>query len=152
MKFLILGHTGFVGKNLMTHLTNLGHDVAGVSTEGCDLREYDNVARILQTLTPLDAVFNCAANVGSVHYVTKYAADVITDNTQMALNLYKAVTAYAPETVIINPLSNCCYADGSLLQDEREWLSGPVHHSVFSFGNFKRVLYYISKLILNKMI
>ena len=145
MKFLILGHTGFVGKNLMTHLTNLGHDVAGVSTEGCDLREYDNVARILQTLTPLDAVFNCAANVGSVHYVTKYAADVITDNTQMALNLYKAVTAYAPETVIINPLSNCCYADGSLLQDEREWLSGPVHHSVFSFGNFKRVLYYISK-------
>jgi len=145
MKYMILGHTGFVGKNLKQYLSSLGHEVVASSRNECDLRDYESLSNFIKTNPNIDAIFNCAANVGSVHYVTAKAADVIADNTLMALNLYKAVLEHAPETTILNPLSNCCYADGNTIQQEENWLKGEVHQSVFSFGNFKRVLYYISR-------
>ena len=145
MKFLILGHTGFVGKNLYNFLSGKGHDVVGLSTDDCDLRNYQDFRDVMVNIGNVDVIYNLAANVGSVHYVTAYAADVISDNSLMAINLYKVVHELCPTATIVNPLSNCCYANGSTLQDEEEWLSGPVHPSVFSFGNFKRVLFYVSR-------
>jgi len=149
MRFLVLGHTGFVGKNLFKYLSNLGHNVAGLSSEQCDLRNYSEVNQKFKEASngygEFDAIFNCAANVGSVHYVTARAADVISDNSLMALNMYKAVLENFPTTTVVNPLSNCSYVNGTEIQNEEKWLDGDVHPSVFSFGNFKRVLYYISK-------
>ena len=127
------------------YLTNKGNEVVGLSTEQCDLREYSQLLSELKKAGKVDAIFNCAANVGSVHYVTAKAGEVISDNTYIALNLYKAVLDQCPETTVVNLLSNCCYVDGTQIQEEKKWIDGPVHHSVFSFGNFKRVLYYISK-------
>tara|TARA_R110002020_G_scaffold314362_2_gene529550 strand:+ start:1051 stop:1983 length:933 start_codon:yes stop_codon:yes gene_type:complete len=149
MRFLILGHTGFVGKNLFKYLNNRGYHVVGISREQCDLRVYPEVNQkfkeVASRFGEFDAIFNCAANVGSVHYVTAKAADVISDNSLMALNMYKAVLQNFPAAIVVNPLSNCSYVDGTEIQDEEKWLDGDVHPSVFSFGNFKRVLYYISK-------
>jgi len=146
MRALVLGHTGFVGSNLMTYLIAQGVDVMGVSRENCDLRIQGHFEEYLREAGEgLDVIFNCAANVGSVHYVTEFAGDVMYDNTQMVLNIYNAVREVTPSTVIVNPLSNCCYANGTQVQDETKWLEGEVHPSVFSFGNFKRVLYYISR-------
>lgn len=145
MRYIVLGHTGFVGKNLIMYLTEKGNETIGLSTEQCDLREYTQLLEEFKKAGKVDAIFNCAANVGSVHYVTAKAGDVISDNTYIALNLYKAVLEQCPDTVVVNLLSNCCYVDGTQVQQEENWIDGPVHHSVFSFGNFKRVLYYISK-------
>jgi len=145
LRYIVLGHTGFVGKNLIMYLTEKGNETIGLSTEQCDLREYTQLLEEFKKAGKVDAIFNCAANVGSVHYVTAKAGDVISDNTYIALNLYKAVLEQCPDTVVVNLLSNCCYVDGTQVQQEENWIDGPVHHSVFSFGNFKRVLYYISK-------
>lgn len=145
MRCVVLGHTGFVGKNLTNYLVKQGHTVAGISRTECDLRSYNRLATALKSVGNIDVVFNCAANVGSVHYVTKYSADVISDNTQMSLNLYNAVKDLPTIPTIVNPFSNCCYVDGLEIQKEENWLKGEVHESVFSFGNYKRVLYYISK-------
>jgi len=144
MKAIVLGHTGFVGKNLVTFLEQNNIETVGLSRDECDLRDYDETIQALQEHADVDVIFNCAANVGSVHYVTSYAGDVIHDNTLMALNLYRSVLMACPTAVIVNPLSNCCYANGTEIQDETKWLEGAVHPSVFSFGNFKRVLYYIA--------
>ena len=145
MKYIVLGHTGFVGKNLTQHLLNNDHEVVGLSSAQCDLRDYAQLNKALKEIGTIDAVFNCAANVGSVHYVTAKAGDVISDNTYIALNLYKAVLENCPSTTIVNLLSNCCYVNGTQIQEEDNWLGGEVHPSVFSFGNFKRVLYYVSR-------
>jgi len=145
MKALVLGSTGFVGKNLTKMLESQGHEVIKVSRKECDLRNYESFSDLLNSIDSLDAVFNCAANVGSVHYVTEKAGEVIHDNILIAINVYKGIHEHFPETVIVNPLSNCCYVDGTDIQREENWLKGEVHPSVFSFGNFKRVLYYISK-------
>lgn len=145
MKFIVLGHTGFVGKNLTKFLIKNKHEVFGISTKQCDLRNYSDFDLKIKHAGKFDAVFNCAANVGSVHYVTEKAAEVISDNTYISLNLYKTILKYNPKATIVNLLSNCCYSSGMNIQEEEKWLDGPVHDSVFSFGNFKRVLYYISK-------
>tara|TARA_R110000787_G_scaffold6702_1_gene23333 strand:+ start:114 stop:1031 length:918 start_codon:yes stop_codon:yes gene_type:complete len=145
MRYIVLGHTGFVGKNLTKYLSNEGHEVVGLSRAQCDLRDYAQLNIQMKAAGQVDAIFNCAANVGSVHYVTAFAGDVISDNTYIALNLYKAILENCPSTTVVNLLSNCCYVDGTQIQEEETWLAGEVHTSVFSFGNFKRVLYYISK-------
>ena len=143
---LILGHTGFLGKNLTKFLQEKKpKNLYKISKEDCDLRDYNKICSFLKTIPKIDIIFNCAANVGSVHYVTKYAGDVIHDNSLITINIYKAILEFFPNATIVNPFSNCCYVDGKDIQKEENWLKGEVHPSVFSFGNFKRFLYYISK-------
>ena len=90
-------------------------------------------------------IYNVASHGGSMRYVRDYAANVLSDNLQMSLNLYKAVLELNPTIKIIQPFSNCSYPGDSSVQYEENWLSGDVHKSVFSFGNSKRGIYYISK-------
>ena len=85
MKAIVLGHTGFVGKNLVTFLEQNNIETVGLSRGECDLRDYDEVSQEFQTHSDASVIFNCAANVGSVHYVTSFAGDVIHDNTLMAM-------------------------------------------------------------------
>ena len=92
-----------------------------------------------------DVIYNCAAHVGGLHYVSQRHATIANDNIQMALNLYKAVQASAPNALIINPLSNCSYPGKAELYSEPDWLNGEVHPSVYSYGNAKRILYMLSR-------
>lgn len=145
MKILILGSTGFIGKNLLDRLQDDGHTVVTAErSTGTDLRSYKQVLALLQQTKP-EVIFNLASHGGSVHYVKSKAADVYFDNVQMSLNLYKAVASVNPKIKIIQPFSNCSYPGDSDVQKEEEWLNGDVHPSVFSFGNSKRSIFYISK-------
>jgi len=145
MKVLILGGHGFVGRNLCEILTSPDYEIVALSRrDGLDLRNLGLVRDYFSDQHP-DVVVNLAAHVGSLHYVTQYAADVAYDNIQMALNLYKAVAGCCPKTRIINPLSNCSYPGDANKHYEPEWWQGEVHDSVFSYGNAKRFIYVISK-------
>ncbi len=146
MNILILGSTGFVGQNLMARLQKEPtYNLAGVSrTTGTNILNYDDIAACIRNVKP-DVIFNVASHGGSLHYVKEYAGDVFNDNLQMGLNLYRAVKEEAPECKIIQPFSNCSYPGLSSVQNEENWLNGPVHPSIFSFGNSKRAIYYLSK-------
>ncbi len=145
LKILVLGGSGFVGSNLVKALKTTNHTIFSASrSNGTDLLNYNSTEKCLTEIKP-DIIFNCAAHVGSVHYVTKFAADVIRDNMQMTLNLYQAVSKICPTAKIINPLSNCSYPGESAVQLESEWWDGEVHDSVFSYGNAKKFLYVVSK-------
>ena len=144
-KILILGGHGFVGRNLAKALNKTGHKVFVKSrADGVDLTIFTNTKECLAEIQP-DFIFNCAAHTGSLHYVTTYAADVLHDNIQISLNLYKAAASVCPNATIVNPLSNCSYPGDSDIQTETQWWDGPVHESVFSYGNAKRFLYILSK-------
>jgi GDP-L-fucose synthase len=145
MKILVLGATGFVGKHLVKALKQTNHEVFTASrSEGVDLKVYEQAEECLEKIKP-DVIFNCAAHTGSLHYVTANAADVLHDNLQIALNMYRAVSKACPKATIINPLSNCSYPGEVNVQVESEWLDGPVHESVFSYGNAKRFIYVLAK-------
>lgn len=142
---VVLGGTGFIGQKVMALLRSQGLLVISASRrEGVDLTDYAATERFLAQTQPA-VIFNCAAHVGSLHYVTTYAADVLSDNVQMTLNLYKAVAKVCPQAKIINPLSNCSYPGGASVQVESEWWNDEVHDSVFSYGNAKKIVYVTAK-------
>ena len=145
MKILILGSTGFIGKNLKKKLEKKDYTLETAErSSGVDIRNYEQIKeKIIQT-NP-DVIYNLASHGGSMHYVRENAANVFHDNVQMALNLYRAVADFNNEIKIIQPFSNCSYPGKSNVQKEHEWLDGDVHPSVFSFGNSKRSIYYLSE-------
>ena len=145
MKILVLGGFGFIGTHVTQKLNELEYEtIAASRRSGTDLFDLESINECLRLNKP-HIIINCAANVGSVNYVSEYAADVISSNIQMAVNLYKSVANYCPQAKIINPLSNCSYPGESDYQKENEWLIGDVHDSVFSYGNAKRIIYLIAK-------
>ena len=91
------GAHGFVGSNLTQLLRHKGHVAFPLSRrDELDLMEINSVRRTFQELAT-DAIFNCAAHVGSVHYVMKNTATVAHHNSQMVLNLHKAVSEVRPD-------------------------------------------------------
>jgi len=145
MRIIILGGHGFVGKNLVKFLEGSNYEVFPLSrADGLDLTDLSCAKKFFQKIQP-NAVFNCAAHVGSLHYVSEFAADVIFDNVQMALNIYKIISDVCPDSKIINPLSNCSYPGEANIHYEPDWWKGEVHDSVYSYGNSKRFIYVISR-------
>jgi len=149
MNILVLGGSGFVGQNLK-NMISVDDNVLDFSrSNGCDLRDYKPSKDLIEDFEP-DIIFNIAFHGGSLHYITSYSADVITDNTLMIANLYSIVNSLPKKPKIINPISNCSYPGGSDIQREREWLLRPVHESVFASAISKRILYYFSKCYFNQ--
>ena len=145
MKILIPGGHGFVGKTVVEILKDSEHEIFPLSRrDGLDLTSYDLARKYFSEIQP-DVIVNCAAHVGSLHYVTQFAADVVHDNMQMILNIYKMVAEVCPVAKVINPISNCSYPGDANIQIESEWWSGPVHDSVLAYGNTRRMIYVISK-------
>lgn len=145
MNILVLGSTGFIGKNLIKRLEPEGHRISTCSrSAGVDIRNYQQIRNRISETDP-DIIFNLASHGGSMRYVREFGADVVSDNLQMSLNIYRAVKELNAKIKIIQPFSNCSYPGDSSVQYEENWLSGDVHKSVFSFGNSKRGIYYISK-------
>ncbi len=156
MNVLVLGSTGFIGKNLVNKLKTLDSlgklgamddkpVVTGVSlTTGLDILDYSQISDCIVEAQP-DIIYNVASHGGSLHYVKEFAASVYADNVQMGLNLYRAIVENKSNATVIQPFSNCSYPGNSSVQNEGSWLNGAVHPSIFSFGNSKRSLYYISE-------
>ena len=145
MKAIILGGHGFIGRKVVAVLREKGHDAIPLSRKNdVDMLIPEKLNGVLRTLMP-DVIFNCAAHVGGIHYVMQHAADVIRENMQMALNLYKAVTLSCPHTHVVNPLSNCSYPGDAQIHYEPDWWKGEPHHSVFAYATAKRFVYSLAR-------
>jgi GDP-L-fucose synthase len=145
MKIVVVGGHGFFGKSLTRILRAKGHDVVPISRrDGYDLMNASTVGALVGRLKP-ELIYNCAAHVGSVHYVMNNAAVVAHDNVMMAINLYKAINESCPRAHVINPLSNCSYPGDADIHYEPDWLKGEPHHSVYAYANSKRFIYILSR-------
>ena len=144
MNVLVLGGHGFVGKVVVRNLQAQKHAVTALSRQdGVDLTKWDDTVKAFQRVKP-DAVVNCAAHVGSLHYVSQYAATVIDDNVQMLLNVFRATQEIAPKARLIHPISNCSYPGDANVHAEPHFWDGPVHKSVWSYGNSRRMIAVLS--------
>ena len=146
MKVLILGGYGFLGKNLskvFSDSSNYQIYLESRRTE-CDILDLNQLKNKIQNINP-DVIINAAANVGSINYVTTYAADVCHDNTLMYVNLFKAIKDINPNILLINPISNCSYPGIIDVQYEEKWWDGAIHPSVESYGSPKKIGFILSE-------
>lgn len=144
-KILILGGFGFMGKNLNQIFETSDYQIFNESRQsGCDITNLNHLVDKIQEIRP-DIIINASAHVGSISYVTDYAANVIRDNSLMYVNLYEAVSKVDPTIKIINPISNCSYPGIIDIQHEEDWWDGPIHTSVESYGTPKKLGFIISE-------
>ncbi|HLY25442.1 MAG TPA: NAD-dependent epimerase/dehydratase family protein [Aggregatilineales bacterium] len=140
----ILGGTGFAGRNVRNELEAAGMPVAVFSrTNGCDLLDLPTTWTKLDAFRPAYIV-NCAALVGSINFVSDFAADVADVNARIILNTYK-VAQQLREVVVINPIANCAYPGTMDLYEERSFWDGAVHPSVLSYGTTRRLMIVLSR-------
>lgn len=140
----ILGGTGFAGRNVRNQLEAVGSTVGVFSrTTGVELMDLPATWRALDQFRP-DYIVNCAALVGSVNYVTDFAADVVDVNMRIILNIYK-IAQQMREVVVVNPIANCAYPGVMDVYEERGLWDGPIHPSVLSYGSTRRMMWVLAK-------
>jgi len=140
----LLGGTGFAGRNVQVELEAAKVPVELFSRKtGCDLLDHSSALPKIQAFRPTHIV-NCAANVGSLNYVTDFAADVVDQNMRMLLNIYR-IARQLREAVVVNPIANCAYPGILDTYEEKDFWAGPLHPSVLSFGSTRRMIEVLSK-------
>ncbi len=144
MRVAVLGGNGFAGRNVRDTLEAAGHTVGVFSrTSGCDLFDLPTTWAQLDDFRP-EYVVNCAAIVGSINYVSDFAADVVDANMRMILNTYK-VAEQLRNVVVVNPIANCAYPGVMDVYREDGFWDGPIHPSVLSYGSTRRMMWVLSK-------
>ena len=145
-KIIILGSSGFLGSHVYKILSkNKFYKVIKASSSNGQNFLYSNKTRQFISKIKPEIIINCASYGGSVHHVMKNPAFVIKNNLLILVNLYEAAEKLEKKPLIINTLANCSYAAKLDTQTENEWLNGPVHESVYSYGSITRMKYFVSK-------
>ncbi|MBL7855234.1 MAG: NAD-dependent epimerase/dehydratase family protein [Cyclobacteriaceae bacterium] len=145
MNILLLGASGFVGRNVSEELRvrNIPFQPSS-RTNGTDLRDLEAARSHFKGFNP-DVVINCAAHVGSLNYVTEQAARVMLDNSRMILNMYQALAELNKPVTIINPVANCAYPAKADVFREEVWWDGHLHRSVLAYGSTRRLLWSVGE-------
>jgi nucleoside-diphosphate-sugar epimerase len=116
---LVTGAGGFIGHHLVRRLKSDGFWVRGVDIkhpeyeqtradefEILDLRRWDNC---LQATRGIDEVYNLAADMGGIGYITTYLADIARNNTLINVHMLEASRVNAVKKFLFSS-SACVYA------------------------------------------
>ena len=146
MRILVLGSTGFLGARVCNEIRKQYKDyhvIEASLSKGNDLRAPRQVDNLFKSNNP-DVVINCAAHVGGIQYGLKYPIDLFQDNMNMIVNIFRACNNYKIKR-LIQPVSNCAYPSHLSVYKEEEFWNGPVHDSVFTFAETRRMMVVAAK-------
>jgi len=140
MKILVIGTNGFLGgwvkKLINLEIQNFDFfEIPGKDV--CDITNYSSIDGIIKEVSP-EIVINCSAFVGGISYGYKYPVEMLSKNSEMAINVYKASENNQVKK-LINPISNCVYPAKFTTYKEKDIFNGPPDESVFNYALSKRL-------------
>ena len=137
MRVLVTGGTGFLGNRLKRHKPNWIY----LSSEMCDLKDYNQTEEILRDLYP-DAIVHLAARVGGIKDNSENQEEFYLQNTLINTNIIQAAYSTGISRVL-SSLSTCAFPD--VVEEypftEKDIFSGPPAKTNFSYGYTKRALH-----------
>jgi GDP-D-mannose 3',5'-epimerase len=124
-RILVTGAGGFIGHHLVKRLKADGHWVRGADIklpeyeaspadefEVLDLRKYENC--LLATRGGVDRVYNLAADMGGIGYITAYLANISRNNILINANMLEASQQNSVKRFLFSS-SACVYAQSKQL-------------------------------------
>ena len=120
-RVLVTGGGGFIGSHLAKHLRDRGDFVRVVDLKmnGHGLGQYSDEEFLLDLRDPgnclkavegIDEVYNLAANMGGIGFITMIGAEVMRDNLLININMLEAARIKAVERFLFSS-SACVYPD-----------------------------------------
>jgi len=125
-KILVTGAGGFIGSHMVRYLKDEGHRVRGVDIKEpefmksyadefvlVDLRNEEGACRIT---SGMEQVYNFAANMGGIGFISRVKADVMHDNVLINANMLKACVESNIERFFFS--SSACIYPHQLQKDD----------------------------------
>ncbi len=141
-RILVTGAGGFIGHHLVKRLRAEGHWVRGVDLkhpeyegsdanefELLDLRKFDNC--LIATRGGVDLVYNLAADMGGIGFITAYHADIARNNILINVHMLEAARLQSvsrflfSSSACIYPQSKQSEADVTPLREEDAFPADP---------------------------
>lgn len=118
MKIVVTGAKGFIGSHLVNFLKDKGHFVVNVDrrdysflpTKEDVFLHYDlrNLKKAMRAVEGAEWVFNLAANMGGIGYITELNAEIMHDNALININMLEACRKQKVERIFFSS-SACAY-------------------------------------------
>jgi nucleoside-diphosphate-sugar epimerase len=136
---LVTGGAGFLGSHIVDYLKSCGADVHIPRSQWADFTKYDKTLNYFMFNRP-EYVIHCAGFNGGIEFNRRYGADILFNNSQMALNIHKAAHKSGVKK-IVSVITSCAYPDnGAEVIPESSLWEGLPNDTIRGHGIAKRML------------
>ncbi|RYF40849.1 MAG: NAD-dependent epimerase/dehydratase family protein [Cytophagaceae bacterium] len=136
---IVTGGRGLLGGAIVDKLEAAGREVVSLSSDDCDLRDYDATLRLFTDLKPA-IVFHAAAKVHGLMGNREFPGEMFSDNVRINLNVIDACRATGVEKIVAVSTVATYSSDIPLpVKPESIW-DGPPHASEAAYGHAKRAM------------
>ena len=140
-KILVTGGNGFLGSHVVRKLKKSNVAILAPGHKELDLTDEKNCKKYFSTHRP-NVIIHCAGSISGLLNILKNPAEIFDNNLRININVFKFAHEFGIEK-LVNIGSTCAYP-GELPTGyfkEEEFLNGPMHASVESYGFSKRAMY-----------
>lgn len=137
---LVVGSTGFLGRNLVPWLEAAGRRVAQIGRHDGDLSDSSIVERLFSNAPKANRIFHIVTRQRTGPVQFDIQGELLAINARIHLNVLEAWRRFQPQAKLISTGSSCTYPESSQPLPEEKFGLGPTHPSVVGYAQAKQLL------------